>query len=69
MSMRFKPESEWNDDCMKHHGRTLIGKKAHWCWDWDCMPIDETTPEIDGCACEIGMGRPKHLTEQEASHE
>jgi hypothetical protein len=33
-------------------GRVLTGGKAHWCWDWDCLPIDETCAEIEACGCQ-----------------
>lgn len=38
-------------DCIRWHGRVLLGKYAHYCYDWDCLPVDETTPEWDSCAC------------------
>ena len=40
---------EWGTDCMKWRGRILTGAMAHWCNDWDGLPIDETTPEWDTC--------------------
>lgn len=42
---------EWIADCKLSHGRVLLGKYAHWCVDWDGLPIDETTPEWP-CVCE-----------------
>ena len=41
---------DWEDDCLKWRGRVLSGEKAHWCYDWDFLPIDETTPEWP-CNC------------------
>jgi hypothetical protein len=41
---------DWNEECLRWRGRVLTGKYAHWCWDWDGLPIDETTPEWP-CAC------------------
>jgi hypothetical protein len=38
-------------DSRKAHGRILTGRLAHWCPDWDNLPVDESTPEIDGCTC------------------
>lgn len=43
---------DWVQDCMLYHGKVLTGKKAHWCFDWDDMPIDETCMEIENCTCE-----------------
>ena len=43
---------DWIEDCMHWHGRVLTGAKAHWCLDWDLLPVDETTPmELDCCTC------------------
>jgi hypothetical protein len=42
---------EWVQDCLRWRGKVLTGEKAHWCWDWDGLPVDETTPEIDACTC------------------
>jgi hypothetical protein len=42
---------DWKQDCLHWQGRVLTGEKAHWCMDWDCLPIDETCPEIDCCNC------------------
>lgn len=35
----------------KTHGRILKGQYAHWCTDWDDMPIDETCMEFASCTC------------------
>lgn len=51
--MRLSDVSEeWNADCLQWRGRLLTGLKAHWCWDWDFLPIDETTPEWP-CPCRM----------------
>ena len=42
---------DWAKDCMKWRGRVLTGKKCHYCFDWDGLPVDETTPEFDACIC------------------
>lgn len=44
-------DAEWAAECIKWRGRVLTGKKAHACFDWDGLPVDETTPEIDLCHC------------------
>lgn len=36
---------------MHWHGRVLTGKFAHWCYDWDCLPVDDTVPEFAVCTC------------------
>lgn len=41
---------EWNEDCLMWGGVILTGVKAHWCPDWDYLPIDETTVEWP-CPC------------------
>jgi hypothetical protein len=41
---------QWIEDCMRWRGKVLTGKFAHWCDDWDGLPIDETSLEWP-CAC------------------
>lgn len=43
--------SDWKEDCMRYRGKVLTGKFAHWCWDWDGLPVDETTREFECCGC------------------
>lgn len=48
----FMGLTEWEADCMKWRGRVLTGRFAHWCYDWDGLPVDETTPdEFECCGC------------------
>lgn len=42
---------EWIADSMKYYGKILKGKFAHWCLEWDDLPIDETCPEFKVCLC------------------
>lgn len=43
---------EWAAECIRWRGRVLTGRFAHWCHDWDLLPVDETTPnEFDCCHC------------------
>lgn len=42
--------SDWEEDCMLWRGEVLKGRYAHWCFDWDDLPIDETCPEWP-CEC------------------
>jgi hypothetical protein len=50
MTMQKNAEQEWIADCLHWRGKVLTGRFAHWCDDWDGLPIDETTPEWP-CAC------------------
>lgn len=43
--------NDWIAECTHYHGRVLVGKYAHWCSDWDFLPIDETCPEWECCVC------------------
>jgi len=56
------PYKEWEKDCLKWRGRILTGNNAHWCLDWDCLPVDDTTPEWP-CKCVIGVGWPSPSSE------
>ena len=44
-------DDDWLKDCANWHRRILIGGMAHYCPEWDFLPIDETCPEIQGCIC------------------
>ena len=61
--------TDWVADCYLYWGYTLTGKHAHWCPEWDFLPVDESCGEfhlgdIDGHAngcrvcgfrgCEVG---------------
>lgn len=50
----MRNELSWSDECKRWRSRVLTGKYAHFCADWDFLPVDETTPEITGCACYSG---------------
>lgn len=49
--------SEWEQDCLTWRGLVLEGQYAHWCPQWEDLPMDETCPEWP-CACEIEPGLP-----------
>jgi len=50
--------AEWQRDCRLWRGRVLAGRFAHWCIDWDGLPVDETTPEWPCvCAAELRAAR------------
>ena len=36
---------------MKWRGRILTGEFAHWCFEWDELPIDETCENEWPCGC------------------
>lgn len=42
----------WLDDCLRWHGRWLLGRFQHYCPDWDFLPIDDTVAEFAACTCE-----------------
>jgi hypothetical protein len=48
---------QWFDDCMHWRGKVLEGRYRHWCFDWDELPVDETTGEFPcGCfSCKCGI--------------
>lgn len=44
--------TDWEKDCSKFYGKFLNGEYAHWCPDYDGLPIDETCiDEFDNCTC------------------
>jgi hypothetical protein len=54
-------EALWVQDCLKWRSRVLRGEKCHWCYDWDGLPVDETTDEWKTCACYSNKERAKAL--------
>lgn len=42
----------WVHDCDRWRGLVLTGRYAHWCPQWDGLPMDETCPEWP-CQCGI----------------
>lgn len=41
----------WNVVCMRYRGRVLRGRLAHYCDDWDGLPIEEGDEEMQSCTC------------------
>jgi len=41
--------SDWDEDCLLWRGAVLTGRGAHWCGEWDDLPVDETCPEWPCC--------------------
>jgi hypothetical protein len=60
-------------DSKKWRGKILTGRYAHRCWDWDGLPVDETTTEFLACGCYDGqpgiLKLKKHLKEIYKLHE
>ena len=46
-----KPSQHWIEDSTHWYGRVLSGTYAHWCPEWDDLPIDESCMEIISCGC------------------
>jgi hypothetical protein len=42
---------DWKRDCLYWWKEVLAGTRAHWCPNWDFLPIDETRDEIKSCTC------------------
>lgn len=43
--------TEFEEDCLRYHGRILTGLYKHFCPDWDDLPIDDTCAEYESCTC------------------
>jgi len=46
-----KSQTEFEKKCYRWHGRKLEGNYAHYCPDWDFLPIDNTCVEFQSCTC------------------
>lgn len=46
--------TEFEQDSLKFHRRILKGPYAHWCDEWDDLPIDATCSEFAACGCYSG---------------
>jgi hypothetical protein len=44
--------TQFDADCLQMHGKVLTGEKAHYCPEFDYLPIDETRHEFQYCTCE-----------------
>jgi hypothetical protein len=49
------PSKDWIEDCLHWRKRVLTGAFAHWCSDWDLLPVDETTTDEWDCCCCFSM--------------
>lgn len=43
----------WEIACKHWRGRLLTGTMAHYCEDWDGLPVDETCGEFECCTCKL----------------
>ena len=48
--------TDWQEDCLTYRGEVLSGVVAHFCFDWDGLPIDETCIEWP-CGCRFSRWR------------
>lgn len=46
-----KPSQDWIEDSTHWYGYVLEGEFAHWCNEFDGLPIDETCFEFMVCGC------------------
>jgi len=46
---------DWREDCLYWWGKVLVGECAHWCPDWDDLPIDTTCGEFKYCYCDFSL--------------
>lgn len=53
--LRFKDggaiHPQWKHESLHWRGVILRGWLAHYCNDWDGLPVDETTSEFSCCTC------------------
>lgn len=45
------PPLDWNVEWFRWNGMRPPGVYAHWCEEWDYLPIDEHCPEFFCCSC------------------
>lgn len=46
-----KPSQQWITECRNYYGEVLTGWYAHWCNEWDGLPIDWKSSEFTCCSC------------------
>lgn len=46
-------DASWEIVCMRYRGRVLRGKLAHYCDDWDGLPIEVGDEEMSCCTCPV----------------
>ena len=52
---RHTPSTQWVEDCLRWRGVVLTGEYAHWCFEYDDLPMDETCYGEWPCGCSIQM--------------
>ena len=45
-------QDHWAEDCLRYRGHVIKGPDAHWCHDWDGLPVTALTPEYGACTCD-----------------
>jgi len=55
-----EPSPDFTKDSVQWRGRVLRGVYAHWCPDWDDLPMDESCPEWP-CGCGFGGWKDKQM--------
>lgn len=54
--------TDWEKDCPEFYGKVLTGEYAHWCPDYDQLPVDETCAyEFINCTCNKELIRAENL--------
>ena len=55
-----EPSPEFIEDSLRYRGRALRGVYAHWCPDWDFLPMDESCVEWP-CGCDFKEWKDKQM--------
>lgn len=48
-------QSDWETDCLHWYGKILRGPDAHWCLEFDDLPINAWCSEYQACLCKKSM--------------
>lgn len=51
----MRPSDQFIEDSIRWRGKVLRGPDAHWCGDWDELPVSACTPEYDCCTCKKSL--------------
>lgn len=46
-----KSETEWEKETKRYYGRVIGGPDAHWCHEYDGLPINAFSVEYQNCLC------------------
>ena len=58
----------WESECLKWRGVVLTGERAHYCFDYDGLPVDETCVEWP-CGCASLQWEQTNVTERKTTDE